>query len=76
MISLGVWACRYRELRPISFGISGAATAGSDPATVRRSQDESKTDDHVRDGRGRGRNRDQGPSYEMVGMKEENEEAV
>ena len=76
MISLGVWACRYRELRPISFGIGGAATAGSGPGTEAGTQCESKTDDHVRGGMGRGRNRDEGPSYEMVGMKEGNGEAV
>ncbi|EHY55339.1 Integral membrane protein of the Golgi [Exophiala dermatitidis] len=58
-ISLGVWACRYREMQPISFGTvpeSKAVTSNSaGPA-----------DEHVRGGPGRGRNLDAGPSYEMV----------
>ena len=77
MISLGVWACRYRELRPISFGVGGTAKAGAGGQTEEEGgQGEMKTDEHLRGGRGRGRNRDEGPSYEMVGVKEENGEAV
>jgi protein SYS1 len=76
MISLGVWACRYRELRPISFGTGSAANAGSGTRIEEGSQGESKTEEHIRGGRGRGRNRDEGPSYEMVAVKEENGEAV
>lgn len=76
MISLGVWACRYRELRPITFGMGGTANGGSDAGKEGGNQGEQKTEDHIRGGRGRGRNRDEGPSYEMVGVKEENGEAV
>jgi protein SYS1 len=76
MISLGVWACRYRELRPISFGMGGAANAGAETRKEDGSQGEPKMEEHVRGGRGRGRNRDEGPSYEMVAVKEENGEAV
>lgn len=76
MVSLGVWACRYRELRPISFGIGGTATTGSEARKEEGGEAESKTDDQIRGGRGRGRNRDEGPSYEMVAVKEENGEAV
>ena len=67
MISLGVWACRYRELQPISFGGSGpkSITNAKKPA-----DGSAEPDEHVRGGRGRGRNRDEGSSYEMVGMKE------
>lgn len=65
MISLGVWACRYRELQPISFGGQQAGNK-STPAQANGSIE---FDDHVRGGRGRGRNVDAGPSYEMVGMK-------
>lgn len=68
MVSLGVWACRYRELQPINFGGSGTATASRKPANGSADPDE-----HVRGGRGRGRNRDDGPSYEMVGIKEGDE---
>jgi hypothetical protein len=68
MVSLGVWACRYRELQPIKFGGSGTATASQKPANGSADPEE-----HVRGGRGRGRNRDDGPSYEMTGIKEGDE---
>jgi ABC-type nickel/cobalt efflux system permease component RcnA len=67
LVSLGIWACRYRELQPISFGGNAATnknTANGGAEMV---------DDHVRGGRGRGRNADGGASYEMVGMKEGDE---
>lgn len=41
MTSVGVWACQWRELRPINFGSKSAARQGTGPS------DE--------DGRGRGR---------------------
>jgi len=53
-ISLGMWACRYRELRPISFG------------TVPQRTSIDTAGDNVRGAYGRGRNVDSGPSYEMV----------
>jgi len=56
-ISLGVWACRYREMQPISFG-----TVPKQP----RGDGSAEADDHVRGTTGRGRNVDAGPSYEMV----------
>jgi protein SYS1 len=65
VVSLGVWACRYRELQPINFGGGSTATASQKPANG-----SADPDDHVRGGRGRGRNRNDGPSYEMVGLKE------
>lgn len=65
MVSLGIWACRYRELQPITFGGSSTGTASQKPANG-----SADPDDLVRGGRGRGRNRDDGPSYEMVGIKE------
>jgi hypothetical protein len=68
MVSLGVWACRYRELQPINFGGRGTATASQKLANGSADPDE-----HVRGGRGRGRNRDDGPSYEMVVIKEGDE---
>ena len=66
--SLGVWACRYRELKPISFGTGGSARKTVANGTV-------ETDDHVRGSSDRGKNFDTGPSYEMVGMKR-NDDAV
>jgi protein SYS1 len=64
MVSVGVWACRYRELQPITFGGSNTAAASQ-----KQANGSADPEDHVRGGRGRGRNRDEGPSYEMVGMK-------
>jgi hypothetical protein len=60
MVSLGVWACRYRELQPISFG-----TLPGKKTTVNGSAE--GNDPHVRGGQG-GRNVDAGPSYEMVNV--------
>jgi protein SYS1 len=79
MISLGVWACRYRELRPISFGLGSASNKEGSTKTEGGGNavgEMGPEDGHVRGGRGRGRNRDEGPSYEMVAVKEENGEAV
>jgi protein SYS1 len=76
MVSLGIWACRYRELRPISFGIGSAANAASEAQKAESGQGGEGIGDHVRGGRGRGRNRLDGPSYEMVGMKEGNGQVV
>ena len=76
MISLGVWACRYRELRPMSFGLGGTTDAGHEARREEGTQGEPKTDGHFRGERERGRNRDGGPSYEMVAVKEEAEESV
>jgi hypothetical protein len=55
MTSLGVWACQWRELKPISFGVKAAA---KQPAA----------DDGDGETRGRGRGRDGAGEYEMVGM--------
>ena len=71
MTVLGVWACRYRELRPISFGVSAAGTAARGQS-VREGGDE-ETGFAV--GRGRGRGRDGAGKYEMVEMGEREGEA-
>ncbi|NJR31462.1 hypothetical protein HC762_01700 [bacterium] len=71
MVSLGVWACRYRELRPISFGAASAAVM---PASTGGDHGD-ELEDHVRGGGGRlggrgmtkSRHRGEAPSYEMVG---------
>ncbi|CAI9625948.1 unnamed protein product [Alternaria burnsii] len=60
MTSLGVWACQWRELRPINFG--SKKPSPSQPA-VEDQGGESR-------GRGRGRGRDGAGEYEMVGMSE------
>ncbi|KAK5449612.1 Integral membrane protein of the Golgi [Exophiala xenobiotica] len=58
-ISLGVWACRYRELQPISFGTVPKKTPANGMPDA---------DDTLRGAAGRGRNVDSGPSYEMVNV--------
>jgi hypothetical protein len=57
MTSLGVWACQWRELKPINFGSKPA----SNPTVEEDGVGESR-------GRGRGRGRDGAGEYEMVGM--------
>ncbi|KIV96793.1 hypothetical protein PV10_00610 [Exophiala mesophila] len=64
MVSLGVWACRYREMQPISFGAPGPKTAKATD-TPNGSAD---PEGYVRGGQGSGRNLDSGPSYEMVNV--------
>ncbi|KAF2252714.1 hypothetical protein BU26DRAFT_517287 [Trematosphaeria pertusa] len=63
MTSLGVWACQWRELRPINFGSKPGVRQGNGSAP----------DDGVGEtrGRGRGRGRDGAGEYEMVNMNEE-----
>ncbi|KAI4262451.1 MAG: hypothetical protein L6R42_002369 [Xanthoria sp. 1 TBL-2021] len=61
MVGGGVWACRWRELRPIEFG-GGAAAKGKG-----RDGDEGVG---YLVGKGKGRGRDGGGEYEMVGIKD------
>ncbi|KAK4956996.1 hypothetical protein LTR66_013283 [Elasticomyces elasticus] len=70
MTFLGVWACRWRELKPIAFG---GQKAGGQPGTASADgqQDlENATDDGdgFTRGAGRGRGADGAGTYEMVGM--------
>lgn len=57
MTALGIWACRWRELQPIQFGSAKGGAEGSEEE-VSWSW-----------GVGRGRRRDNGGWYQMVGMK-------
>jgi hypothetical protein len=57
MTSLGVWACQWRELRPINFGGKSSKPAADDGVGEIRGT-----------GRGRGRGRDGAGEYEMVDM--------
>ncbi|KAG2412378.1 hypothetical protein HFD88_009935 [Aspergillus terreus] len=71
MTFLGVWACQWRELRPISFG--GIAGTGSTAGSSQPPADEGQSS------RGRGRARDLGASrgeYELNEMKGVGEQAV
>ena len=85
MTFLGMWACQWRELQPISFGTSSSTTQGqqqqqqqegsSDPSQ----QDQGGDDDLSFFSRGRGRGRGgfrDGGEYEMGYMKGVGEQAV
>jgi hypothetical protein len=64
MTSIGVWACQWRELRPINFGVKpGNGTGIAQPSLP----DENDGAGQSR-GRGRGRGRDGAGEYEMVGL--------
>ncbi|PKX91997.1 uncharacterized protein P174DRAFT_444008 [Aspergillus novofumigatus IBT 16806] len=74
MTSLGIWACQWRELRPITFGIAG----GRGTAQSSSSPSQPQTDDVENEpflpsrGRGRGRNLGEGSGeYELTEMKGE-----
>ena len=73
MIALGMWAGRYREMRPISFGIGGGVdsdkrrTAGGNNLESIRDDEEQGS---IRGGRGRGRDRAGELGYEMVEREE------
>ncbi|KAF2129944.1 hypothetical protein P153DRAFT_396282 [Dothidotthia symphoricarpi CBS 119687] len=60
MTSLGVWACQWRELKPINFGSKPAA----------RQQQAADDGEGESRGRSRGRGRDGAGEYEMVDMNE------
>lgn len=74
MIFVGMWACQYRELRPIAFGGSGAGSSSNDQRSSARQTP--MADVEMGDlagfalGKGRGRNRDGGGEYEVVADKE------
>jgi hypothetical protein len=58
MTSVGVWACQWRELKPINFG--GKPAASKQPAA-----DEGVGESR---GRGKGRGRDGAGEYELANM--------
>lgn len=64
MVSLGIWACRYREMQPISFGAPSSKTVKS-TATANGSAD---SEGHVRGGQGPGTSLESGSSYEMANL--------
>ncbi|PYH89238.1 hypothetical protein BO71DRAFT_390024 [Aspergillus ellipticus CBS 707.79] len=82
MTFLGIWACRWRELQPISFGgiaPSSSSGAGAGAGGSGSGQQESQADVSfsLSTGRGRGRNmKESGDEYEMADMKGLGEQAV
>jgi len=81
MTGLGVWSCRWRELRPINFGSSSAPATQAQHGTSAAGATNNGAgggaieggDEEQGLGRGsrRGRGRDGAGEYEMVGMKGE-----
>ncbi|KAK4178575.1 integral membrane protein S linking to the trans Golgi network-domain-containing protein [Triangularia setosa] len=81
-VVLGTWGCRYRELKPISFGGNGNNNTNnnghqrgqSQPGELRNSNEIQRNDGEedleqgFTRGRGRGRGRDGGGEYEMVDL--------
>ncbi|KAL4779005.1 integral membrane protein S linking to the trans Golgi network-domain-containing protein [Aspergillus varians] len=64
MIFLGMWACRWRELQPISFG--GFGTSSTAQGSDRGSSQAGESSNGFLSGRGRNAG---GGEYEMVNMK-------
>lgn len=80
-VSLGVWGCQYRELRPVFFGgggasssannnnssnnANGSASGGGEGSSQAADGDEEQGFSR---GRGRGRGRDGAGEYEMMKM--------
>lgn len=64
MTFIGVWACQWRELRPINFGGGSGARKQANGSTAPQEDNEVGQSR----GRGRGRGRDGAGEYEMVGM--------
>ncbi|MCJ1475084.1 hypothetical protein MMC13_003744 [Lambiella insularis] len=69
MVFLGIWACQWRELRPMAFGKAKETPALPPEGSGGGEEDEGFSGF----GRGRGRTRDGGGDYEMVRIKEEDE---
>lgn len=64
MTGLGVWACQWRELRPMAFGGKGKDRAGNGHSSGTSAE---QGEGHAMLGE-RGREEDGNGSYEMVGM--------
>lgn len=68
MVSLGMWACRWRELKPMAFGGS-KGKARTEPSQNKEAQTSAGDEaEGYEMGTGRGRGRDGAGTYEMVGM--------
>jgi len=74
MTSVGVWACQWRELKPINFGGNRSAGA-STPQNKANPATDGEGVEYTR-GRGRGRGREGGGNYEMVGMSDQQDSNV
>jgi len=74
MISLGIWACQWRQLRPMAFGKAmGFGKAKTTPALPPEGFVPEEAGGSIMGFARRSRARDGGGSYEMVGLGEEDE---
>ncbi len=67
-VGLGTWGCRYRELRPISFGGAAPATGESAAGADSGGGPDDDEEQGLSRGRGRGRGRDGAGEYELAKM--------
>ncbi|KAM5438525.1 Integral membrane protein of the Golgi [Microsporum ferrugineum] len=71
MTFLGIWACQWRELRPIAFGGQPNSSARQPQSQATDADIESGIDlENMSRGRGRGRGRDGGGDYAEIDSKE------
>lgn len=76
MIFLGIWACQWRELKPISFGGKRPAEQSAASSQSTQGVEEQQLEGSSR-GRGRGRNlSEESDGYEMVRMKKSDDESA
>ncbi len=68
MIALGIWACQWRELKPMAFGGAGGARKGKNKEATNGHVPDAEGGEGFVTGSGRGRGRDGAGAYEMVGM--------
>jgi ABC-type nickel/cobalt efflux system permease component RcnA len=71
MISLGIWSCQWRELRPITFG--GSNNTQSTSGQTAGPSDGGDEEQGYGRGKGTGRGGDGAGDYEMVGMNGESQ---
>lgn len=67
MVSLGVWACQWRELRPMAFGGKGKSKNDSPHGETNAGEGASEGVGYEM-GHGRGRGKDGAGTYEMLDM--------
>lgn len=75
MIFLGIWACQWRELKPISFGGKRPAEQSTASSQSTQGVEEQQLEGSSR-GHGRGRNLSESDGYEMVRMKKSDDESA
>ena len=73
MTALGMWACQWRELRPIAFG---GSPSSAQEGSSQEEQPNGVIGSLIRSVMGRGRKAEDRGEYEMVSRKEDSSEPV